>query len=97
MSGQTCQCLCWHFGFADGRHWGPFVKPSARLLSEGTLAHFPIAVQGTCHASLVCHRAEYPVAVFCVLAENEIALAASFVRCVSEHHRLPQCAFHCAL
>jgi len=28
----------------------------------------PIAVQGTCDASLVCHRAEYPVAVFCLIA-----------------------------
>src|SRR5262249_42085726 len=46
-----------------GRHWGPFIDLSARLLSEGRSypPHFPIAVQATCDASLVvlfCERAE---------------------------------------
>src|SRR5215471_9137576 len=42
-----------------GRHWGPFIDLSARLLSEGRSypPHFPIAVQTTCDASLVATSA----------------------------------------
>src|SRR5262249_35463012 len=42
-----------------GRHWGPFIELSARLLSEGRRypPHFPIAVQTTCDASLVATSA----------------------------------------